>query len=189
MRSTHFSTQIEGNRLTLNEAEQVIQDRRMLFQGRERDVSEVRNYWNARLRVEEWAHKGRSVTEGLIRQLHALVQKGPRARATTYRDGQNAVRDAGNGAFVYLPPEARDVPTLMAALVAWVESALRKDVPAPIVAGLAHYQFVTIHPYYDGNGRTRLVTGGRLITQGSRLCFIGKISAIHGWFIGNAWQR
>ena len=154
VRSTHFSTRIEGNRLTLDEAERVIRDDRAVFQGRERDVSEVRNYWNARLRVEEWAERGRPVTEDLIRRLHALVEKGPRARATPYRDGQNAIRDAASGALVYLPPEAKDVPALMSGLAAWIESALRMDVPAPIVAGLAHYQFVTIHPYYDGNGRT-----------------------------------
>jgi len=154
VRSTHFSTRIEGNRLTLVEAERVIRDDRAVFHGRERDVSEVRNYWNARLRVEEWAEAGRPVSEDLIRRLHALVEKGPRARATPYRDGQNAIREAASGALVYLPPEAKDVPALMSGLVAWIETALRGDIPVAIVAGLAHYQFVTIHPYCDGNGRT-----------------------------------
>ncbi len=154
VRSTHFSTRIEGNRLTLDEAERAIRDDRAVFHGRERDVSEVRNYWNARLRVEEWAEKGRTVTEELVRRLHALVEKGPRARPTPYRDGQNAIRDAASGALVYLPPEAKDVPGLMQGLVKWIESALGADVPIPVIAGLAHYQFVTIHPYYDGNGRT-----------------------------------
>ncbi len=154
VRSTHFSTRIEGNRLTLDEAERVIRDDRAVFQGRERDVSEVRNYWNARLRVDEWAERGRPVTEDLIRRLHAMVEKGPRARPTPYRDGQNAIRDAGSGALVYLPPEAKDVSGLMQELVTWIESALRAEMPVPIIAGLAHYQFVTIHPYYDGNGRT-----------------------------------
>jgi Fic family protein len=55
IRSTHYSTRIEGNRLTLSEAEDVLSGRRARFHGRERDVSEVRNYWNALLRVEEWA--------------------------------------------------------------------------------------------------------------------------------------
>jgi Fic family protein len=36
---------------------------------------------------------------------------------------------------------------------------VEQELPAPIIAGLAHYQFATIHPYYDGNGRTaRLLT-------------------------------
>ena len=42
----------------------------------------------------------------------------------------------------------------MASLVAWAAGAERSGLPAPLIAGLLHYQFVTIHPYYDGNGRT-----------------------------------
>ena len=49
VRSTHFSTRIEGNRLTLDEAEHVISEARLTIEGRERDVREVRNYWNALL--------------------------------------------------------------------------------------------------------------------------------------------
>ena len=49
IRSTHYSTRIEGNRLTLAEAEQVIEGEKTQFHGRERDVREVRNYWNALL--------------------------------------------------------------------------------------------------------------------------------------------
>ncbi|MDP6154793.1 MAG: hypothetical protein QF682_01475 [Candidatus Thermoplasmatota archaeon] len=57
IRSTHFSTRIEGNRLTLAEAEAVIEGTKTQFPGRERDVREVNCYWNALLRVEEWAAK------------------------------------------------------------------------------------------------------------------------------------
>jgi Fic family protein len=53
-----------------------------------------------------------------------------------------------------MPPEAKDVPQLMQGLVHWIEETKNSWTPAPIVAGLAHCQFVTIHPYYDGNGRT-----------------------------------
>jgi Fic family protein len=42
----------------------------------------------------------------------------------------------------------------MAALVDWANSAEKEGLPAPLIAGLVHYQFLTIHPYYDGNGRT-----------------------------------
>jgi len=51
VRAAHFSTFIEGNRLTLEEAKAVIADERANVSGRERDVSEVRNYWSALLRV------------------------------------------------------------------------------------------------------------------------------------------
>lgn len=166
VRSTHFSTRIEGNRLTLAEAEKVIRGGKTEFHGRARDVREVENYWNALLRVEEWAEARRSVSEDLIRRLHALVEQGPRAKPTPYRDGQNVIRDSASGAIVYMPPEAKDVPGLMAALVRWIDEAEKADVPVPLIAGLAHYQFVTIHPYYDGNGRTARLLATFILQRG-----------------------
>ena len=154
LRSTHYSTRIEGNRLTLAQAEKVIGGTKTRFHGRERDVHEVKDYWNALLRVEEWAEAKRPISETLIRRLHASVEHGPRAKPTPYRDGQNVIRDSASGAIVYMPPEAEDVPGLMAAMVRWIDEAGKAGVPVPLIAGLAHYQFVTIHPYYDGNGRT-----------------------------------
>ncbi len=165
VRSTHYSTRIEGNRLTLAEAEEVIAGRTTRFHGRERDVVEVRNYWSALLRVEEWASRESPLTEELIQRLHALVEKGARARPTSWRDGQNVIRDSDSGAIVYLPPEAKEVPDLMTALVDWVEQE-RKTLPVPLIAGLAHYQFVTIHPYYDGNGRTARLLATFLLHRG-----------------------
>jgi len=152
VRSTHYSTRIEGNRLTLAEAEQVVLEGRR-FPGRERDAREVQNYYRALHQLEEWADRQTPLTEDLVRRLHALIFTGPRAKPTPYRDGQNVIRDAATGAIVYLPPEAADVPGLMRALVAWIAQAEQESVPAPLIAGLVHYQFVTIHPFYDGNGR------------------------------------
>ncbi|MEK6527755.1 MAG: Fic family protein [Nitrospirota bacterium] len=154
VRSTHYSTRIEGNRLTLKEAEQVIEKKKTSFHGRERDVREVRNCWDALLKVEDWAAKRVEFTEDLIRRLHAIVDKGKRAKSTPYRDGQNVIRDSQSGGIVYMPPEAKDVSRLMAEMVRWVRKAEKDGIPVPIIAALVHYQFVTIHPYYDGNGRT-----------------------------------
>lgn len=166
IRSTHYSTRIEGNRLTLAEAEEALSGQRTRFHGRERDVSEVRNYWQALLRVEEWAARGTPLTENLIQRLHALVERGARGRPTPYRNGQNVIRDAETGAIVYLPPEWQEVPALMAGLVEWVEQATRENLPVPLIAGLAHYQLVTIHPYFDGNGRTARLLATFLLHRG-----------------------
>jgi len=153
LRSTHYTTRIEGNRLTLAEAERAVLAKHR-FPGRERDAQEVQNYYRALRQIETWAEQQSPITELLIRRLHALIFTGPRAKATPYRDGQNVIRDASTGAIVYLPPEAKDVPGLMKELLVWLEQAKQEEVPAPIIAGLVHYQFVTIHPFYDGNGRT-----------------------------------
>ena len=151
VRSTHYSTRIEGNRLTLAEAEQVILDGKS-FAGRERDTLEVKHYFQALEQVEQWLESHASINEERLRKLHAVLFAGRRAKATPYRDGQNVIRDSAGG-IVYLPPEAKDVPVLMGELVSWIQ-ANEKELPVAVVAGVAHYQLVTIHPFYDGNGRT-----------------------------------
>lgn len=58
-----------------------------------------------------------------------------------------------------MPPEANDVSLLMKELVGWIATSEVEAHPCPLRAAIAHYQYATIHPYYDGNGRTaRLLT-------------------------------
>ena len=151
VRSTHYSTRIEGNRLTLAEAEQALLAGKA-FRGRERDTLEVQRYFQALDMIEQWVEEGIAIREDRIRKLHAVIFSGVRARPTPYRDGQNVIRDSSDG-IVYLPPEAKDVPGLMTEMVTWIHES-EAHLPIPVIAGLTHYQFVTIHPFYDGNGRT-----------------------------------
>jgi Fic family protein len=156
--STHYSTMIEGNRLTQEQVAQVLGSSQH-FAGRERDEDEVKGYYAALDEVERLAQKNDKVSEATVQRLHALVMGGGRTgvKSTAYRDGQNVIRDARTHRIVYMPPEAKDVPRLMPQLVAWLNR--KDDIPVPVRAAVAHYQFATIHPYYDGNGRTaRLLT-------------------------------
>ena len=177
IRSTHYSTRIEGNRLTLKETEQVIQQGR-LFPGRERDVGEVERYYKVLQQVEKWVEGKQKVTEARIRKIHALLYRGRRAKPTPYRDGQNVIRET-NGEIVYMPPEAKDVPGLMAELVSWIDES-EADLPVPVIAGMAHYQFVTIHPFYDGNGRTARTLTTWLLYQGGY--DLGKFYALDEFY-------
>jgi Fic family protein len=131
------------------------------FPGRERDEKEALGYYAALERAERFAASGLPVSEARIQTLHGLVMGGGRRKTkpTPWRDGQNVIRDSRKRRIVYMPPEAKDVPPLVKAMVAWIASSERQLLPCPIRAGIAHYQFATIHPYYDGNGRTaRLLT-------------------------------
>jgi Fic family protein len=158
--STHYSTMIEGNRLTQEQVSQVIAEKQH-FPGRARDEKEVLGYYAALEKLEQLAAAGSAVTETHIQTLHALVMAEGRktVKPTPYRDGQNVIRDSRSRGIVYMPPEAKDVSLLMPEMVAWVANTERQAFPCPLRAGIAHYQFATIHPYYDGNGRTaRLLT-------------------------------
>ena len=158
LHTTHYSTMIEGNRLDSDQTKEVVKHEGH-FPGRERDEREVKGYYSALKRVEQWVAAERSVTKETIQTLHALVMAGGKTKVTPtpYRDGQNVIRDGKTRAIVYMPPEAKDVPGLMEGMIDWIAES--KDIPCPLVGGIVHYQFATIHPYYDGNGRTaRLLT-------------------------------
>lgn len=156
--TTHYSTMIEGNRLQPSDIKSVI-ELSGHFPGREREEAEVKGYYTALARVEQYAARKQPITEKMIQTLHALVMSDGRTQVkpSPYRDGQNVIRDGLSGIIVYMPPEAKDVSDLMQALMTWINKA--ETLPALLVAAIAHYQFATIHPYYDGNGRTaRLLT-------------------------------
>lgn len=156
--ATHYSTYIEGNRLTQEEVEQVVAGLGN-FPGRKRDEEEVRNYYTALTEIETIAKMTSILSEKHVQTIHSLVETGCR-KLSLYRDGQNVIRESESGQIVFMPPEAKDVPVLMEDLVSWIKISIEEgEIPIPIIAALTHYQFVTIHPYFDGNGRTaRLLT-------------------------------
>ena len=103
MSSTHYSTMIEGNRLTQEQVSQVIEQRQH-FPGRERDEKEVLGYYAALEKVERVAASRSPISELHLQTLHALVMAGGRKRTTPtpYRDGQNVIRDSRTRSIVYL---------------------------------------------------------------------------------------
>lgn len=157
--STHYSTQIEGNQLSPKEVEQAIKKTRAGFPGRERDKLEVQHYYKALEEVERLAKKPGLIAEKDVQRIHGVVMRG-KASPTPYREGQNIIKDSSSDTIVYMPPEFGDVPVLMRELLAWVNAQIQsEELPVAIIAAIAHYQYATIHPYYDGNGRTaRLFT-------------------------------
>ncbi len=165
LQTTHYSTMIEGNRLSEAEVREVILHEGH-FAGRERDEREVLGVYVALDHVEKLAGESRRVTETDLKRIHALIMGGgrKRVRPTPYRDGQNVIREGATGYIVYMPPKAEDVPSLMGELIEWTG---RDDgLPSPLRAGLAHYQYATIHPYYDGNGRTARLLATLILHRG-----------------------
>lgn len=154
----HYSTQIEGNKLTQKEVSNLI-NHKVSNTGRIRDEKEIKGYYAALDYVEKLIKDKSVLTEDNIKYIHALVSGGSNSKLkkNEYRQAQNVITDSLTGGIVYMPPEAKDVEGLMKEFVRWINSD--DDIPVPIKAAIIHYQFVTIHPYFDGNGRTaRLLT-------------------------------
>jgi Fic family protein len=119
--SIHYSTKIEGNRLTTQEVEKVVYHQGQI-EGKERDEKEVLGYYAALELMSDLVRNKVVITESKIAQLHGIVMGGGKknCKPTPYRDGQNVIKDSGTGKIVYLPPEAHDVTTLMDDLVVWI---------------------------------------------------------------------
>jgi len=153
-RSTRSSTQIEGNPLDSGAV------RRAIAAGPRGGTDaeqEVRNYWRALDRVEEFAARRQPPTEGFVRELHRIVivrGAGRRGRESSYRTTECPGVDTVSGVIDYGPPEPQDVVPLMADLFAWLHSATAVELPAPVRAAILTHRFLSIHPFDDGNGRT-----------------------------------
>lgn len=98
---------------------------------------------------------GEPITEALIREIHKRLVKGVRggtAQPGCYRVIQNYVANGRTREIIYTPPPPEQVPPLMRELVEW----LRADtgIHPVLMAGIAQFQLVHIHPFVDGNGRT-----------------------------------
>ena len=103
-----------------------------------------------------WLGEGRPLNEYLIRALHSQLLEGTRGENRnpgSYRTRQVLIGSEGDDASAarFVPPPPLNVPTLMGNLVEFVTPPASY---APLVAtAVAHYQFETIHPFEDGNGR------------------------------------
>ncbi len=92
----------------------------------------------------------------LLRRIHAKMldqPRGQRLQPGKFRDGAVYIGAGGGIAnAVYVPPPATLVPTAMDNLDRFMRDG-KLFLPALIKAGLIHYQFESIHPFWDGNGR------------------------------------
>lgn len=150
----HHTTHIEGTRLTLEQAEDILAGRDVAKADPD-DVRELLNYRAAFQFVSEYLGSGGPITEGLIREIHKRLVQGVRGGTSApgaYRNVQNYVVNSLTREIIYTPPPPTDVPALMAELVAWLDRV--HDVHPVLMSGIAQFQLVHIHPFVDGNGRT-----------------------------------
>lgn len=153
IRSVHFGTHIEGNELSLSQAEKVVMGQQVI--ARERDIQEVINYRKVMEFIDEWGVEKKEITEDLILQLHKFTVEKilPAETAGTYRKTQVVIRSNQTGEVVFRPPSAIAVPMQIQDLVAFINSNTQEDIHPVLKSGIVHYELVRIHPFVDGNGR------------------------------------
>jgi len=150
----HYTTHIEGTKLTLEQATQLLAGQ-TIPDANPNDVRELLNYRTAFELVAEYIGSGEPITEALIREIHKRLVtdvRGGSAAPGQYRLGQNLVVDSVTKETVYTPPPAEEVQPLMTDLVKWLNACTGLN--AVLVSGIAQFQLVHIHPFIDGNGRT-----------------------------------
>jgi Fic family protein len=150
----HHTTHIEGTRLTLDEAQRLLEGQTVENVDPD-DARELLNYRDAFELVSEYLAKGSPITEGLIREIHKRLVEGVRGGSGSpgeYRKVQNYVVNSATGQTVYTPPSPGDVPEFMRQLVDWL--ARPSAIHPVLVSGIAQFQLAHIHPFVDGNGRS-----------------------------------
>ena len=145
-----LSSQIEGTQATL---EDILDP--MIEKNTNRDVEEVVNYIDAINFAIEMLQK-LPLCNRLIRETHRVLMRGVRGQDKNpgeFRNSQNWI--GGYGSTLknakYIPPCPQDLIDAMSDLEKYINA--EDDTNILIRAALVHYQFETIHPFLDGNGR------------------------------------
>lgn len=154
IRAAHASTAIEGNPLTLEEVSRLAQGRKIT--ATRKAQQEVLNYLRVLENIEKYQEEGK-ITEKIILKLHKDITKdtleAPEHEGR-YRELQVYVGNRITGNVIFMPPPPEEVPVLMSKFIEWLNSDDSSKLNPVVVAGISHYEFVRIHPFVDGNGRT-----------------------------------
>ena len=165
---THNSTAIEGNTLSLIETKVLLEDGISIGGKALREIYEAVNHRKAFRYVKECIGKGMPLDEGKVKDIHALLMENIQIGGV-YRDVQVYISGAQ-----HMPPS----PALMYRQVKDFYADLSwkgKELNPVELAVWTHAEFVKIHPFTDGNGRTsRLIMNYQLMAEGFPAISIAK---------------
>jgi Fic family protein len=120
------------------------------------EAKEVQNYISALKKGFELVKNKRLITSNIIIKIQQELEKN---NAGFRKTPGTALKNSATGETVYIPPqEINEINKLMANLEKFINDPSISDYDPLVKLAIIHYQFESIHPFYDGNGRT-----GRII--------------------------
>ena len=161
LRWTYHSNAIEGNTLTLKETKVALEG--ITIGGKTlREHFEAINHKDAILFMEDLAQKEDKLSEYSIKQIHSLILKNiDDENKGKYRTTNVIISGAE-----HKPPQSFEVQSKMQEFIKKYNENITKLHPIEL-ASFVHIEFVKIHPFIDGNGRTsRLLMNLELIKAG-----------------------
>ena len=159
IKSIHSSLLIEANSLSINQVRDVIDGKPVI--GPQKEIQEVKNAYHAYNMFEEFD----GYSESDLLKAHSILTNLIEEDAGKYRNHGEGVFDGEKVIFV-APPE-KMVPTLMHDLFEWLKND--KQTHILIKSCIFHYEFVFIHPFSDGNGRTARLWQNVLLTKWNQI--------------------
>lgn len=146
------SSRIEGTRTTVEEDLLDVTD---INPEKRDDWEEVQNYVKATNYGVERIREGFPVCTRLIREIHRILMQGVRGEHKTpgeFRVSQNWIGGSMPSTAVYVPPPHTEVAECLSDFEKFINNE-EIDTPDLIKIAILHYQFESIHPFLDGNGR------------------------------------
>lgn len=144
--SIHSSLAIEANSLSFNQVKDVINGKLVL--GDQKEIQEVKNAYKAYEMISD--SNPYSIKDLL--KIHGVMTFLTVEESGMFRKGEEGVFDE-NGNCIFVAPKPEYVETLINNLFSWMIEMKDKIHPL-ILSSVFHYEFVFIHPFSDGNGRT-----------------------------------
>lgn len=163
--SAFASTSIEGNPIPLTDVRKILKNTPTHIRDTEK---EILNYNKALEHLVTLVVNPKPLTNVFICTTQSIVIDGllEKKNIGKFRVDPVVVNDPRKRKIAYIPPNASDVTGLMNDLVSYLKEEYSTIDPL-ILAGIFHKQFVIIHPFMDGNGRTaRLITKYLLARMG-----------------------